>query len=104
MNWLLHHIKRVLRITTGFVLLLLGVIMMLPGIPGPGFLLILAGLGILAVDFVWAHRLRTHLKDRADKLMTKVRKQFGKNVPSEKSDAPNETRSRRFTCLWQRRR
>jgi uncharacterized protein (TIGR02611 family) len=96
MKWLLHHIKRVLRITAGFVLLLLGAIMMLPGITGPGFLLMLAGLGILAVDFVWAHRLRTYLKDRADKVMARVRKKFGKRVPSEKPDTPNETRIRRL--------
>jgi uncharacterized protein (TIGR02611 family) len=96
MKWLLHHIKRVLRITAGFILLVLGVIMMLPGVPGSGFLLVLAGLGILAVDYVWAQRLRTYLKDRADKLMAKIRKKFGKGKPSKKPVAPNETGSRRL--------
>ena len=85
MKWLLHHIQRVLRITAGFVLLLLGLIMMLPGIPGPGFLLILAGLGILAIDFVWAHRLRTYLKDRMDKLMASIRKKLRRGAPSKKN-------------------
>lgn len=85
MKWFIHHAKRILRITAGFVLLLLGAIMMLPGIPGPGFLLVLAGLGILAIDFVWAHRLKTHLKDRAEKLMAKVRRKPKKEPPAEKT-------------------
>ncbi len=73
MNWLIHHAKRVLRITAGAVLLIVGLILMLPGVPGPGFPLVLLGLGILAVDFVWAHRLKTHLKNRADKVVEKWR-------------------------------
>jgi uncharacterized protein (TIGR02611 family) len=73
MNWLIHHAKRVLRITGGAVLLIVGLILMFPGVPGPGFPLVLLGLGILAVDFVWAHRLKTHLKNRTDKVVEKVR-------------------------------
>ena len=85
MKWLIHHTKRILRITSGIVLLLVGVIMMIPGIPGPGFLLVIAGLSILAVDFVWAHRLKMHLKDRAEKLLAKVRRKPKKEVPVEKT-------------------
>ena len=44
---------------------------MLPGVPGP-FRGPSLGLGILAVDFVWAHRLKTHLKNRADKVVEEV--------------------------------
>lgn len=84
MKWLIHHTKRVLRITGGVLLLILGLIMMVPGIPGPGFLLILLGLSILAVDFVWAHHLNTYLRAKADKVMSKVRKQFRKNEPTNK--------------------
>ena len=78
MNWLIHHMKRVLRITAGIVLLVLGVLLMIPGVPGPGFPFAILGLGILAIDFVWAHRLKTKLKYYANRIMDKVR---GKKQP-----------------------
>jgi drug/metabolite transporter (DMT)-like permease len=84
MNWLIHHTKRVLRITGGILLLLLGLVMMVPGIPGPGFLLILLGLSILAVDYVWAHRLNVYLKDKAAKVLSSVKKRFRKDEPAKK--------------------
>ena len=85
MKWLIHHTKRVLRITSGIVLLVVGVIMMIPGVPGPGFLAVILGLSILAVDFVWAHRLKTHLKDQAGKMVDKVRGRPRKDAPAEKT-------------------
>ncbi len=85
MKWLIHHTKRVLRITSGIVLLVVGLILMLPGVPGPGFVLVFLGLSILAVDFVWAHRLKTHLKDRAGKVVDKIRGRPKKDAPAEKT-------------------
>ena len=73
MNWLIHHGKRILRIAAGVVVLIAGIILAIPGIPGPGLLVIFLGLSILAVDFVWAHRLKTKMKDTAGKMMDKVR-------------------------------
>ena len=84
MNRLIHHAKRVLRITSGILLLVAGLILMIPGIPGPGFLLILLGLSILAVDYVWAHRLNTYLKAKAGKVVSTVRKRFRKDGPVKK--------------------
>ena len=85
MKWLIHHTKRVLRITGGVLLLLVGLFFMIPGVPGPGFVLVLLGLSVLAVDFVWAHRLKTHLKDRSDKIVAKVKEQFKKDTPAGKN-------------------
>jgi hypothetical protein len=73
-NWIVHHSKRAARIASGVVLILVGLILMIPGVPGPGFLVVFAGISILAVDFVWAHRLKTKLKDGAGKIMDKVRR------------------------------
>jgi drug/metabolite transporter (DMT)-like permease len=84
-TWFLHHAKRIVRITSGIMLLLVGLVLMLPGVPGPGILLAIAGLGILAVDFVWARRLKTHLKDRADKMAARVRRKPPKDAPPEKT-------------------
>ncbi len=84
MKWLIHHTKRVLRITGGILLLIVGLFLMIPGIPGPGFLLILLGLSILAVDFVWAHQLNTYLRSKADKVVSNVRRRFRKDTPDKK--------------------
>lgn len=84
MKWFLHHTKRVLRITGGVLLLLVGLFFMIPGVPGPGFVLVLLGLSILAVDFVWAHRLKTHLKTRSDNMVAGIRRRFKKRAPAGK--------------------
>ena len=84
MNWLIHHTKRVLRITSGIVVLVIGVVLMVPGVPGPGFLLVLLGLSILAVDFIWASRLKTYLKDQAGKILRKMRGRSKKERPAKK--------------------
>jgi uncharacterized protein (TIGR02611 family) len=54
--------KRFLKIVGGFTLLILGVVMIVT--PGPGWLTILLGLGLLAADFVWARRLLDRLKEQ----------------------------------------
>jgi tellurite resistance protein TerC len=84
MNWLIHHGKRVARITAGIVILIAGVFLALPGIPGPGLVVMFIGLSILAVDFVWARRLKRQLKEQAGKMVRKVRGQPKENAPAEK--------------------
>lgn len=56
----LQQTGRVLRIGAGFTLLMLGVVLLVG--PGPGWLVILLGLGLLAVDFAWARRLLNRMK------------------------------------------
>lgn len=72
MSWLAKNAKKVIRITAGVAIVLIG--MGLGFVPGiPGFPLVFVGLGILAVDFVWARRLKKRLKDEATNIMDKVR-------------------------------
>jgi hypothetical protein len=52
-------LKKAVRITAGFVLLAAGLILAIPGIPGPGIALAAGGLLLLADHFEWAHRLLT---------------------------------------------
>ena len=73
MKRLIHHGKRVARVTAGVVVLLVGLIMAIPGVPGPGLIVMFIGLSILAVDFVWAHRLKTRIRDTAKNAMDRVR-------------------------------
>ncbi|MGW6375918.1 TIGR02611 family protein [Rhodococcus sp. NPDC055112] len=37
--------------------------------PGPGWLIVFAGLGILASEFAWAHRLLRFARERYDRFM-----------------------------------
>lgn len=50
-----HPIRWVLTLVIGFVLLILGLIMMVT--PGPGLLFIFLGLSILALEIQWAREL-----------------------------------------------
>jgi len=43
----------------GVALLLVGIVLALPLVPGPGIPLILVGLTVLSAEFEWARRLRT---------------------------------------------
>lgn len=55
-----EQVRRVFLVIAGFTLLLAGVVMLVT--PGPGLLVILLGLGLLAAEFVWAKRLMDRIK------------------------------------------
>jgi hypothetical protein len=84
MRWLIHHGKRAARVTGGVVVLIVGLFLAIPGVPGPGFIFIFLGLSILAVDFVWARRLKGQLKHHAGNMVRKVRGQPKVEAPAEK--------------------
>lgn len=48
----------------GAIVLIIGVIAI--PYPGPGWLIVFAGLAILATEFAWAHRLLHYLRGRYD--------------------------------------
>jgi uncharacterized protein (TIGR02611 family) len=48
----------------GFIVLLAGVIMLVT--PGPGLLVVLAGLAVLAREYVWAERSLERIRHRAE--------------------------------------
>jgi uncharacterized protein (TIGR02611 family) len=52
--------RRVIIAVVGFTLLALGVVMIVT--PGPGWLVIILGLGVLSGEFIWARRLLRRLK------------------------------------------
>jgi uncharacterized protein (TIGR02611 family) len=77
-NELLERVRRPLLIRIGAVMS--GTVLVLAGIIGlllpvvPGWLLIIAGLAILATEFVWARRLLDTAKARASDIRAKVGK------------------------------
>ncbi len=61
-----QQVKRFFRVLIGFTLLLLGAVMLVT--PGPGWLTIFLGLGVLAAEFVWAQRLLQRLKKEGGRI------------------------------------
>ena len=59
------HIRSRLEIPGGIVLLCVGVVLAIPGVPGPGIPLILAGLFILRKHLAWAQRSLDWLREKA---------------------------------------
>ncbi len=60
----------------GFVLLLMGLIMMVT--PGPGLLFIFFGLSILALEIEWARELNKQGLQGLEKLVAKLKSLFKK--------------------------
>ncbi len=65
-----EQVRRIFRIGAGFTLLLVGVVMIIT--PGPGWLVIFLGLGLLAAEFVWARRLMDRIRHEGDKIKETV--------------------------------
>ena len=65
-----EQVRRLFRIIIGFTLLLVGAVMLIT--PGPGWLTIFLGLGLLAAEFVWARRLMDRIKREGGRLKNAV--------------------------------
>jgi uncharacterized protein (TIGR02611 family) len=59
---MLHHTIRASRIVLGALLIIVGVVLSLPLVPGPGLLIVFVGLTVLSAEFEWARRLRDRLR------------------------------------------
>ena len=68
--------KRIAVTIAGFVLLIAGLAMLV--LPGPGILIVIAGLAILATEYVWAQRALNFAKQKAEQAKNKV---LGRKTP-----------------------
>jgi len=59
---MLQHTIRASRLVLGLALVLAGVVLAIPGVPGPGLLIVFVGLTVLSTEFEWARRLRDRLR------------------------------------------
>jgi uncharacterized protein (TIGR02611 family) len=62
--------KRIGITIAGFAVMIAGVVLLV--LPGPGWLLIFAGLAILSTEYLWARRLLSTAKDKADQAKNAV--------------------------------
>jgi uncharacterized protein (TIGR02611 family) len=83
-----EQVRRFSRIIGGFTLLLIGIMMLVT--PGPGWLVIFLGLGLLAAEFVWAKRLMDRIKHEGGRVRDAVWRTT-KNAPTKDSPESNET-------------
>lgn len=79
-----EQVRRIFRVLAGFTLLAAGVVMLVT--PGPGWVAIFLGLGLLAAEFVWARRLMDRIKGEGNRIKGTV---LGRpEPPISKSDEP----------------
>jgi uncharacterized protein (TIGR02611 family) len=83
-----EQVRRVFRIVAGFTLLLVGAVMLVT--PGPGWLVIFLGLGLLAAEFVWAERLMKRIKHQSGRVMGAVWP-LGKSAAEKDTVEPGES-------------
>jgi tellurite resistance protein TerC len=83
-----EQVRRLSRIVGGFTLLLIGIVMLVT--PGPGWLVILLGLGLLAAEFVWARRLMDRIKRQGERVRNVVWRTT-KSAPPKDTAESNET-------------
>ncbi|MDH4397727.1 MAG: PGPGW domain-containing protein [Actinomycetota bacterium] len=69
-----HPVRWALTMVVGFVLLLLGLIMMVT--PGPGLLFIFFGLSILALEIEWARELNKQGLQGLERIVAKLKSIF----------------------------
>ncbi len=65
-------VRRLMVLVIGSIVLIAGLLMLV--LPGPGILVIIVGLAILATEFVWAERLLIHARERAARVARKLRR------------------------------
>ena len=61
-----------MRLVAGLALLIIGVVLALPGIPGPGIPIMLLGLWLLSHHFAWAGRALAWLRERTSGFRQKM--------------------------------
>jgi uncharacterized protein (TIGR02611 family) len=75
-----RNAKRVAVTVIGLIVVLAGVLMLV--LPGPGIVTIIAGLAILATEYVWAERLlraaKAHARQAKDAAFNRVRGRSGR--------------------------
>lgn len=74
-RFIMQNGKRIAVSIVGGFLVLAGLAFLV--LPGPGLVLIIAGLGVLATEYVWAQRALNYAKDKAKQASDKVRRKRG---------------------------
>lgn len=82
----LRYARRVVIAVIGSTVVLIGILMIFT--PGPGMIVIPAGLAILATEFVWAQRLLKRTKEYVAKTKASLRRNPAKEAPTQTAPSP----------------
>ncbi len=74
-RWVGRNSKRFAITIVGFVLVLGGIVLLV--LPGPGMLVIIAGLAVLGTEYMWARRMLYMAKRKAKEAAARVRRKKG---------------------------
>ncbi|HEX6231373.1 MAG TPA: PGPGW domain-containing protein [Actinomycetota bacterium] len=69
-RFLMKNGKRIAVSIVGVALVLAGLVMLV--LPGPGILLVIAGLAVLATEYVWAQRMLNYAKRKGNEAKDRV--------------------------------
>src|SRR5215470_11754027 len=69
---MLELFKRVLRWVVALILIVIGVVLSIPGVPGPGILVILIGVFVLLPESRWLRKKYAALKQRYPKVFSPI--------------------------------
>jgi uncharacterized protein (TIGR02611 family) len=72
LTFILRSTKRVVVLGVGLALLVGGVAMLV--LPGPGIVVVIAGLAVLATEFVWAEHLLATAKEKASQATERAKR------------------------------
>lgn len=78
--------KKAARITVGFILIPIGLVLSVPGVPGPGLAIVFFGLVLLSDHFEWARRAVVWAKAKFYKITGKPNP-----VPPDAGDHGNKS-------------
>ncbi len=76
---ILRSTKRIVVLAIGLALVAVGVALLV--LPGPGILVIIAGLAVLAGEFAWAEALLDRAKEKAKQASDVAKRSFVKRRP-----------------------
>ena len=71
LRWIGRNSKRAGVTVVGFALILAGIVLI--PLPGPGWLIVFAGLAVLATEYVWAERALAAARRKARSAATRAR-------------------------------
>ncbi len=84
LRFALKHTKRLIVGVIGVTIILIGIALL--ALPGPGLIVIIVGLAVLASEFVWAKRLLEQARGHYVRMKSKVVNRKSTNTQASSKD------------------
>lgn len=84
-----HPIRWTLVVLLGVIFVIAGIIMLI--FPGPGWLFIFLGFGILSIEFTWAYEVAKNGEQWLERIVHKIKNYFNKKQSPDPPENSNDT-------------